>query len=1294
MKNYFLVAFVVGLFISNIGTSFAQGVPKTQKTLADFGLTEESVKYLTKDEINKILNSLTPAETIEKIKKMGTSTKGLPGILPSLVQSFEQPKGTVDCFDYYRFGSVQAYFSSGSSSVVPGTEMDFSGIVENSNEYPIVGGKLYVKVMRERTVEKEANGPDVVDQFVIKDGISIPANGSVSLSFKWKVPLYSEEGNYSMTFFFVTENKFNLLGLSFTDDVIGNTTDFQIKGNTSILKFDKAGVTINDKQYLFAAYPPRIPSAEKALIEAKVVNSTGKDELAEITWKLYRWDSMDPEKLIRTVDKSVLVKAKSSKIVQIEIPENNEPVYYVVGELKYRDTKSILGIRFVRPEVDRIRLNFPSITSFPIYAGAVNTMFSCLHNGGSSPVVKDGRLVLILKDDQGNTIDSYTYEGIVTGEMIAVKKDFQSAKDLDKFTLKTELWQGSRLVDSSVSEYDCNKIDPSKCNKDFISTFFAGPSKYLILTGIVTFLAILFIILEVYKKKMKAKKLLLLILFLPMLSFAFPNVSEAKSIIWLGMPPDLQYYWNNLGLGGSNWAKALSRVQASVKYYADIVNKNTGQVVQSGDSVPVGTELELKFPAHSYLDVFWFGSGFSSDSPYGEWRVDAAPPAVSCNKDKDFLSDVNLWDSVNPNTIIPPPPHYLGVYIPLVISPPAKGITNTDGMICGKLLGDETSGYSMTCTVSNVGTLTPKFNFGSTYGKFYYRYYNYKELWVSAVLDEIGCFGNNIPMKSAGSNPYILNVPAKSITYSLQAVKPEKVNHPPTTPVISGPTTGSTETSHYFDIVSTDEDKDKISYGIDWDNNGSADEWSDPTGSNIPINTAKSWTDEGENSFKVIAIDSNGGRSSWAIHTINLEVSKPTAVISANPISISKDSVSMISWGSANANVCSVTRNGGPWVTGIVGGNYIIANTSGEKSSGYLNTNTNFEVICNGPGGIAKDSVTVTLKAPVTGTCTASPKTLSHVGGAVTYTANPSGGGSGVYSSYAWYSSDGKLIANETKQTYESFYPKNEKSIEQSWASPSVVIIDSNGNKSSSIKCEPLTVTQNTNPVIIGNCQVLTRKGYESFFNNPLFKINEGEGLFFKVYVVDPKSNYKYYVNINGEKQIITADSKGEFLYKFVKDIGTYTVKFEVTDGLSSPFQMGIYNCGTVDVQKMLSLSIGPTGSKTERHKGLEDVYSVRKGKSFDLDWTNRLKGRTDREFRCYTRVNGKTDNQWESKLKDLSSDSDGTVKFTGAETLNVPIGLYTFNLSCASGNESEGNQVILEANAVLRITSVSQGEL
>jgi len=316
--------------------------------------------------------------------------------------------------------------------------MTFKGTIKNNNPYPIVDGTLYVKIFKLRdSQEKNANGPFVVDQYVVLNQLSLPAHGSMPITFRWKVPAYATTGNYQLATFFTTSKKFNLLGLAFTDDVVGNTANFKVTGETNKgVTFDKDSVTITDgkntQDYYFAAFPPRMSDTAPVTLTATIKNTTDKEQIAKVNWNVYWWDQQRMENRIQTESLAYRVPAHSSKKVSYTVKDNQYPVYLTVATLKYKDTKSILNIRFVRENKNRLRINFPAVTDFPLKKGKETTLFSCLHNTAND--TPNGELHITLKDTKGNTIHTYTYKGGVTGAMMGVKDTFTPKKDYDKFT--------------------------------------------------------------------------------------------------------------------------------------------------------------------------------------------------------------------------------------------------------------------------------------------------------------------------------------------------------------------------------------------------------------------------------------------------------------------------------------------------------------------------------------------------------------------------------------------------------------------------------------------------------------------------------------------------------------------------------------------------------------------------------------------------------------------------------------------------------------------------------------------
>jgi hypothetical protein len=302
--------------------------------------------------------------------------------------------------------------------------------------------------------------------------------------------------------------------------------------------------------------------------------------------------------------------------------------------------------------------------------------------------------------------------------------------------------------------------------------------------------------------------------------------------------------------------------------------------------------------------VYWFGTGYSADSPYGEWGKDATPPPIACNE-KDFLENFARTSPINTSQ-----DYNQDVYIPLVVDFPLKTITGIDNLTCSALEGDETKGYVMECKVTAPGTITSQFNFTATQGKFYYRY------------KQGVCYGNIIPLKVTDDirdwktlnfqsvysdiyfgaikiSDYSLDVPQQTISYNLTAFDPPPANLPPARPSITGAKNGFPATEYTFDFKATDPDNDQIRYAIDWNDDGKIDQWLPAVG-NVNSGTiqkgSKTWSSIGLKTIKAQTFDEQGNSSDWTTHTINLTPILHAPVASLTSVSNITEKSAIINW--------------------------------------------------------------------------------------------------------------------------------------------------------------------------------------------------------------------------------------------------------------------------------------------------------------------------------------------------------------------------------------------------------------
>ncbi len=466
IKHFFALIIALFLVMPTVGLSqdssqpIIDDVPEDiveqifERSFGDIELSEEQEAGI-KEDIRQ--RNRRPSGENER-RSPAPSVPSAPGGTP--------PPEAVSCFDYYDFGSVEVPLTPSVRTASPGSRVVFTGVIKNTNPYPIVDGALYIKIFKEDTSTVAGNTSEVVDQFFVKEDMSLVASSSQDISFEWEVPTYARTGTYRLGTYFVTSKKFNLLGLSFTDDVIGNSTAFGVAGDVDEgVEFDKQQTLLNGQQYHFAAFPPKVEKEEPVEVSLRIDNDTNQEKQVQVSWELYKWDALDPTNLISEKRQTVKVPSGGDSVTY-RVTDSSHSVYYLVATLEYKDTKSIIATRFVRRGVNEARINFPSLTAFPLQKGNEATVFACLHNTGQADIVDNIRFTMSLVDrDSGEEVHSYAYEGYVTNSMMALKDDFKADRNINNLLLIANIYQDGVKVDSAEVEYRCGDIDSAMCSE-------------------------------------------------------------------------------------------------------------------------------------------------------------------------------------------------------------------------------------------------------------------------------------------------------------------------------------------------------------------------------------------------------------------------------------------------------------------------------------------------------------------------------------------------------------------------------------------------------------------------------------------------------------------------------------------------------------------------------------------------------------------------------------------------------------------------------------------------------------
>ena len=863
-------------------------------------------------------------------KKIIFTAVALLGIAVSPVGVLAQQTGNLtpfNCFDTYQFGSVPVTITPQTTQVLAGSELKFNFSATNQNSYPIVDGSIYVKIFRSQTDSQNSqkNGGFIVDQFIAKENIVLNAQESKNFEYSWKVPARSPSGSYYAATFFQSAKKFNLSGLPFSDDVIGERAQFNIKSSyLNAVEIDKNGVTINEKPHLFAGQIPVLPKDGKVNITIPIKNSTPKTEKIGVSYTLYYWDGLLDSQKIASKDEEIELKPGETKKLSYEVSDTNYPVYYLVISSKWNDFKSIVDVRFAREGIEKPRISFPGITSFPIKNGTPTTFFACLHNSGGAESTP-GSVKIAVTDSNGTQISAQEWKGDISNGVMGLKTDFTPNQDYGVVNLNVSILdKDGKIIEEAKMKYDCKEIDANNCSNIQPVAPVASPNPdednnliYIIIGGIVLLLIVFGLILFFKKRKggvnnqnynfssantdqtsnnqitkdsvgqepMTLKVLLGVLIIggiLTVIGFSGSNAT-ADSYTWnytyngelrSDLFPSI-YVQSHPPLGVQNIEGRMLNPTYKITYAATATDQN-GRTINNGEIVPIGNKVVFSYDPNDFKTIgspaaFWSATGGYNGTPYGYWVKNAALPSGAFCNALDELQISNAFSSPIPNVTINK------IYAPLSVNPPKVSIdiSNSDaGVLTGCV--DSNSGARKTCNISGAGDIDARVIFDQTYA------YHYSMTLGGIYDDPIKCHVGSKFNRVDGQNrpEFKLTIPTRTFNFNLIAqalptsTSPTSTQNPPISfleiPVITGPTTGTTDVNYTFQAFSTSSRDSYISYDFDWDNNGVGDVLVGPVSSTMPASSNFTWTIIGSKTIKVRAIAENGLISGWATHIINI----------------------------------------------------------------------------------------------------------------------------------------------------------------------------------------------------------------------------------------------------------------------------------------------------------------------------------------------------------------------------------------------------------------------------------------
>jgi hypothetical protein len=389
-----------------------------------------------------------------------------------------------NCFDAYNIPNIYVSVGLNKSSYKPSDIVEVRGSISNNNPYPIIDTAINVRILRAHPnpVDKSVKYITVDDQ-IIRKNITLKSNDKYSFDFNYFLPTNAPSGEYMVQYYIYNQDRFNLAGLSFTGDIIGNTTTFNVEGVGQHIYLDNTNITIDGKKYESDSMEAMLQVEGNKTIPIKIplVNPESISKNMEVNYKLYKSDYLLGSNLLEEKSQQVTVPANGKIDLEYSIETSTDPVYYIVitsnalGELETDAirTKTMSDIRFSVEGENTPKINWVGLDKYPFQEGEEVKLVTCLSNVLYKIDKNEFKFKSIVKDSKGKELTKIEYEGEIVPSIRGLMNKFIATNNnnINKITIETSLYNSNdEMIDSITTIYDCNELSPELCNKDKSTT--------------------------------------------------------------------------------------------------------------------------------------------------------------------------------------------------------------------------------------------------------------------------------------------------------------------------------------------------------------------------------------------------------------------------------------------------------------------------------------------------------------------------------------------------------------------------------------------------------------------------------------------------------------------------------------------------------------------------------------------------------------------------------------------------------------------------------------------------------
>jgi hypothetical protein len=367
----------------------------------------------------------------------------------------------------------------------------------------------------------------------------------------------------------------------------------------------------------------------------------------------------------------------------------------------------------------------------------------------------------------------------------------------------------------------------------------------------------------------------------------FPTAASAASVVWSQVSPSVFSMTLTQTAGVVSLIMNLEHPGVSVTYHANAYKLDDygqkARLLYPSDSLPVGTKVLFTFPADSQFsdaDIVWYATGSAIGTPYGQWVPGSGDARNGACNGQPYATNVPIIHPSYNGTPGNPLDNTAGgtasEYALLSIAPPGRYIGVSGPVSC-----TDAANGDKTCTLTGEGTVSATYTFNATQANFFGgMYYNFTR---QDFIDP--SYGQTEGCRDFGELEPAIIVPQQTIAYRIAVVQP---SDPPMAPTVTSSASCTVGTPVTLTLNSSDPASHQLKYGVDWDANGSVDQWVPTSGyvnSGTSQSASRTYAIAGSKTVKVIAQNDQGTASAWTTFSFdcdNMSISCPIGYVAQN----------------------------------------------------------------------------------------------------------------------------------------------------------------------------------------------------------------------------------------------------------------------------------------------------------------------------------------------------------------------------------------------------------------------------